>query len=991
MQTPVDNPERIRANISKMQSQGATPDEIQAYLVKEKSRAKANAEGPQGSAPVNQKPAPADKPATVGSPEEVFTPTPVAEENTKPSYTPDDQRTLNDSLQDDLKAYFEDQHAVGTLTAEGLQDYFKTISGGRLQIADPQASVDNFKKYGWNGVVYGGGNKPTPDGSEPAPQAQTQPAEPKGPVQNVAVRQLGALNEGIADTLGFPVDLVNAGLGALDFGADKLIGDDGIRLSSDKPFLGSDSIRSGMRSLGIGQVDESYAPQNGFEDYSQAFFRGVGQTAVPVLSTISKGGQIYNQMFRTASNPSLVRKALADDAVNAFKRPRGTIAAELGTSTGANLGGELADDVAPDNPYVKTALTLAGGATAGAASNVVSARGTKGRREEAWLEKQIEKNPYAAYDAEIVEDLKRITTSTAKSPTDKAGRAPVTAKEINNLEQTYTGRFKEKIGKLDIPPSEKLKIKEFLDGKYTLDQTNVDLLRGTPEGDAVADGITKVQRLRALTPEIKKYGFGPALKEIISISTGLGASGIDPLASLPAYGAVKFMLQRAANTEAARVNAAEMLLENAGSYQKLGERVGPSGAMESKQTFDNLVNENLDGTWLAKKAAQREAADSALLRKLYADGSEDGEVLRPVSEILAKEKAARTSVKPSMSNASKLVRQQESAAAKLQKELDGIDKKAAAEQKAAERTYEKGLKAETKQVRSDFTEMAKRAETAKNAADRLIGASRKKAEGWQTKFDKETAPKPFVPSTSAQIKLDDIAAGRVGEYRSTDSFAEYAGEGVTRDDVIRALDEVKKDPTIAKDQKLLNDIAFIQNGMNTEQTKGLRQLLGPRIKAVLEADGTMAKVKAQAEQAQAKTSARLKLANPNAETTTAAPQSTPARAAEGDMVGISRPEQWEAGARNFQAQANASISKLDSTSSEKAMAAYGNAPEVVRDNFRTSEEAKEYINEVVMPELEIAGVDPAEIANIRSYLYEVADAKRYSTREAYEAGTKKKK
>ena len=152
----------------------------------------------------------------------------------------------------------------------------------------------------------------------------------------------------------------------------------------------------------------------------------------------------------------------------------------------------------------------------------------------------------------------------------------------------------------------------------------------------------------------------------------------------------------------------------------------------------------------------------------------------------------------------------------------------------------------------------------------------------------------------------------------------------------------------------------------------------------------MAKVKAQAEQAQAKTSARLKLANPNTETTTAVPQSTPTRAAEGDMVGISRPEQWEAGARNFQAQANASISKLDSMASEKAMAAYGNAPEVIRDSFRTTEEAVEYIKEVVMPELEIAGVDPTEIANIRSYLYEVAAAKRYPTREAYEAGTKKK-
>ena len=78
--------------------------------------------------------------------------------------------------------------------------------------------------------------------------------------QNVVVRHLGALNEGIADTLGFPVGLVSTGLAGLDYVADKVY-DDGIRLSSDKPFLGSDSIRDGMHALNIGQVDDSFAPR----------------------------------------------------------------------------------------------------------------------------------------------------------------------------------------------------------------------------------------------------------------------------------------------------------------------------------------------------------------------------------------------------------------------------------------------------------------------------------------------------------------------------------------------------------------------------------------------------------------------------------------------------------------------------------------------------------------------------------------------------------
>ena len=97
--------------------------------------------------------------------------------------------------------------------------------------------------------------------------------------QNVVVRHLGALNEGIADTLGAPVDLVNAGLGGLDYLADKIY-DDGIRLSSDKPLLGSESIRSGFHALGAGQLDESFAPRSTLETYTQAGVRGVGQAAL---------------------------------------------------------------------------------------------------------------------------------------------------------------------------------------------------------------------------------------------------------------------------------------------------------------------------------------------------------------------------------------------------------------------------------------------------------------------------------------------------------------------------------------------------------------------------------------------------------------------------------------------------------------------------------------------------------------------------------------
>jgi hypothetical protein len=80
---------------------------------------------------------------------------------------------------------------------------------------------------------------------------------------------MGALNEGIADTFGQPVDLVNYGLKAI-----------GVPTST-KPFMGSDWISSQMHRLGTGAYSPSYAPQSNPEHYEQMLARGFGQAAVP--------------------------------------------------------------------------------------------------------------------------------------------------------------------------------------------------------------------------------------------------------------------------------------------------------------------------------------------------------------------------------------------------------------------------------------------------------------------------------------------------------------------------------------------------------------------------------------------------------------------------------------------------------------------------------------------------------------------------------------
>lgn len=182
--------------------------------------------------------------------------------------------------------------------------------------------------------------------------------------QNVVVRHLGALNEGIADTLGAPVDLVNAGLGGLDYLADKVY-DDGVRLSSEKPFLGSDSIRDGFHAVGIGQIDESFAPRSTLETYTQAGARGVGQAALPIGGTLAAGSRLALRAPSALTAASPTRQAVRGTLVDAVKNPGMVAATELGGNIGANLAGEAANQYAPGNPYAQAGAQLLGGLAGG--------------------------------------------------------------------------------------------------------------------------------------------------------------------------------------------------------------------------------------------------------------------------------------------------------------------------------------------------------------------------------------------------------------------------------------------------------------------------------------------------------------------------------------------------------------------------------------------------------------------------------------------------
>ena len=100
------------------------------------------------------------------------------------------------------------------------------------------------------------------------PPAASSPAQPPSP-PGLASRLMGSFNEGIADSLGGSVDMVNSGAHMIGLP------------TSPNPIMGSDWIRSIMHSGNMGAYSNAFSPQSNPEYYGQQFARGFGQAAVP--------------------------------------------------------------------------------------------------------------------------------------------------------------------------------------------------------------------------------------------------------------------------------------------------------------------------------------------------------------------------------------------------------------------------------------------------------------------------------------------------------------------------------------------------------------------------------------------------------------------------------------------------------------------------------------------------------------------------------------
>lgn len=153
----------------------------------------------------------------------------------------------------------------------------------------------------------------------------TQNPEVRAPTayENSPISQgLSGVNEGIASTLGAPVDIANAALGLGAQGINALAGTD---LSvSDNPVLGSDWIRQQMAGAG------SIGPES--QQAGMPFVRRVGQSVG--ASAIPMG---------------------------AGARTLGQAGGMLASALGGGIGAASAQQVAPGNPYAEMAGELIGG------------------------------------------------------------------------------------------------------------------------------------------------------------------------------------------------------------------------------------------------------------------------------------------------------------------------------------------------------------------------------------------------------------------------------------------------------------------------------------------------------------------------------------------------------------------------------------------------------------------------------------------------------
>jgi len=161
------------------------------------------------------------------------------------------------------------------------------------------------------------------------------------PVVDEPDENLGAMpfvNKAIAETVGAPIDVLSSGLNLLP-GVD-----------IQKPIGGSESIKQGMRGIGI-QVPKAGREASSLPEY---IGEGIGETASFMLPV----GGIVSKLSKTAGTTGRVASSIYNTMV---KHPWLAGVSEVGGGVGTGTGRKVASETAPESPLARTSAEMAGG------------------------------------------------------------------------------------------------------------------------------------------------------------------------------------------------------------------------------------------------------------------------------------------------------------------------------------------------------------------------------------------------------------------------------------------------------------------------------------------------------------------------------------------------------------------------------------------------------------------------------------------------------
>ena len=183
---------------------------------------------------------------------------------------------------------------------------------------------------------------------EQADPQENQYAQPGSYDDGYFAQGASGMNEGLANTLGAPVDAMNWAVGKGMDGINAVAGTD--LQPSERPFLGSEQFKDWMRDTG------SIGPES--RDGSKQFVRRIGQevgaVAVPAAGTVAAGGRMLAKGTQQAG-------ALSQAARSAAQNPGKFLAAETGLATTSGMGAAAAQQMAPDSVLAELLGQFIGG------------------------------------------------------------------------------------------------------------------------------------------------------------------------------------------------------------------------------------------------------------------------------------------------------------------------------------------------------------------------------------------------------------------------------------------------------------------------------------------------------------------------------------------------------------------------------------------------------------------------------------------------------